>query len=94
MTDKKLIHHISNLAQLEFKGEELDKFAEQFEKIVRFVEKIDELPTENIEAMISPLDSPVILHEDEPGKTLEQNEALQNAPQKSSGQFAVPKVID
>lgn len=94
MADKSLVLHICNLARLEFVGEELERFGEQFEKIVRFIERIDELQTDDFEPMISPLDEPVVLREDVPGETLGQGDALRNAPRKVDGQFVVPRVID
>lgn len=91
--DEKLIRHIANLAKLRFEDEELEKFRVQFEQIINFVEKVNELPTDGLEPMVSPLEEPVKLRDDEPGKTLDHKDAVRNGPDVREGLFSVPRVI-
>ncbi len=89
--DIELVKHIAKLAKLNFEGEELEKFTLQFNQIIEFVEKVNQLPTDKIEPMTSPLQEKVILREDVTGKTLDN--ATENGPDVRDGLFAVPKVI-
>ncbi len=87
------IKHIAELARLEFSEEELKKFAEQFNKIIEFVNKVSELPVDGLEPMITPLGENLVLRPDEPGETLPSEDALRNAPDNKEGLFGVPRVI-
>ena len=87
------IEHVARLARLRFSPEEITGFAAQFNQIVSYVEKLDEVDTEGVEPMASVLEVADVLREDEPGPMLSPSEALRNAPKKTEGFFAVPKVI-
>jgi len=92
--DKNQIRHIGELARLEFGDEELEQFAEQFGRIIEFVEKVSELDVEGLEPMISPLDEAAVqLRPDTPGETLSPEDALKNAPDNKEGLFGVPRII-
>src|SRR5437870_4554333 len=87
------IEHVARLARLRFSPDEITGFAAQFNQIVSYVEKLNEVDTEGIEPMASVLAIADVLREDEPGPLLPQSEALRNAPKKTEGFFTVPKVI-
>jgi aspartyl-tRNA(Asn)/glutamyl-tRNA(Gln) amidotransferase subunit C len=87
------IEHIARLARLRFEAGELQEFAEQFNQIVAYVEKLDRADTEGVEPMTGILQESRIVRDDEPGPTLSPAEALRNAPKKRDGFFSVPKVI-
>lgn len=87
------ITHIARLAKLRFSEEELGDFSAQFNRIVAYVEKLNEVDTEGVEPMARLQGEAVPLRADEPGLMLEPAEALKNAPKKTEGFFTVPKVI-
>jgi len=87
------IQHIARLARLRFTQDELEGFTEQFNQILAYVEKLNEVDTSGVEPMESLFDSTVPLREDVPGEMLPPAEALRNAPAKTEGFFSVPKVI-
>jgi aspartyl-tRNA(Asn)/glutamyl-tRNA(Gln) amidotransferase subunit C len=87
------VEHIARLARLRFSSEELAGFTEQFNQIVSYVEKLNQVETTGIEPMASVLQSSGSLRDDEPGPMLSAAEALRNAPKKTEGFFSVPKVI-
>lgn len=87
------IAYIARLAKLRFTDEELNAFAGQFNRIVAYVEKLNEVDTEGVEPMARLMAEAVPLRSDEPGPMLDPAEALRNAPKKTEGFFSVPKVI-
>ena len=82
------------MARLEFKGEQKTAIQGDMEKIITFMEKLSEVPTENVEPLIFMTDEYNRLREDIPQVTLTQDEALKNGPKKDSDYFRIPKVLD
>lgn len=85
---------VAELARLEFGDEELDKFTEQMGDILTYIEKLNELDTENVEPTSHVLDIPTPLREDVVEDWLKPGEALENAPEEDDGFFVVPRVIE
>ncbi len=85
---------VAELARLEFGEEELEKFTEQLGKILTYIEKLNELDTENVEPTSHVLDIATPLREDVVEDWLEPAEAVENAPEEEDGFFVVPKVIE
>ena len=50
------VEHIAELARLKFSGEELENFTHQLNEILKYVEKLDELDTENVEPLSHPIE--------------------------------------
>ncbi len=90
--DKSLIQRLENLAMIEI--EDKDKMAKDLAEIVEFVELLNELDTEGIEATFSPLNNPTPLRDDEPKRSDVIKEILANAPKSKDGYFIVPKIIE
>tara|TARA_B100001750_G_C15435659_1_gene560744 strand:+ start:706 stop:996 length:291 start_codon:yes stop_codon:yes gene_type:complete len=91
--DKKLINKIANLAKLEFDGESLKQIQKDMTKMLSYVEKVQELNTENIKPLINPMEESLKLRKDDIEKGLTKEEVLQNAPSKNSDYLKVPKFI-
>ncbi|MBD3376242.1 Asp-tRNA(Asn)/Glu-tRNA(Gln) amidotransferase subunit GatC [candidate division KSB1 bacterium] len=87
------VKNIARLAKLQFSPQEEDHFTEQFNQILSYVEKLDELDTESVDPTTHVLDLNNVLREDKVVQWLTQDQALANAPLKKSGFFSVPKVI-
>jgi len=87
------VRHIARLANLEFAGEELEVFARQLNSILLYIEKLDELETQNVQPTSHVTEMRQAFREDLVAPSLEVSEALANAPESKDGHFAVPKVI-
>lgn len=92
--DIKTVDEVAHLARLEFNDEAKAEILNDMNRMLAFVDKLNELDTENIEPLIYMTDEKNVLREDEPEQTITQKEALKNAPKKDSDYFKVPKVID
>jgi aspartyl-tRNA(Asn)/glutamyl-tRNA(Gln) amidotransferase subunit C len=92
--DIKTVDEIAHLARLEFNDEAKGEILNDMNRMLAFVDKLNELNTDSVEPLIYMTNETNILREDEPVKTVTQAEALKNAPKKDSDYFKVPKVID
>ncbi|MCI0454714.1 MAG: Asp-tRNA(Asn)/Glu-tRNA(Gln) amidotransferase subunit GatC [Candidatus Dadabacteria bacterium] len=88
------VKHVAELARLEFKEDDLDRFARQLENILEYMEKLNELNTSSVEPTTHVLQMSTPLREDVVNPWLSSEEALENAPEKEEGFFTVPKVIE
>jgi aspartyl-tRNA(Asn)/glutamyl-tRNA(Gln) amidotransferase subunit C len=87
------VEYVAGLAKLEFSEAEKRKFAKELDKIIKYIDQLKEVDTENIPptSHIIPMEN--VLREDKVEPSLSQDEALANAPDKKDGYFKVPKVI-
>jgi aspartyl-tRNA(Asn)/glutamyl-tRNA(Gln) amidotransferase subunit C len=92
--DIKTVDEIAQLARLEFNDEAKQGIITDMNRMLDFVEKLNELNTDQIEPLIYMTQEKNVLREDVPQVTLTQKEALKNAPQKDTDYFKAPKVID
>lgn len=88
------VDHIAHLARLEFEGDKRDAIREDMERIINFMEKLQEVDTENVEPLIFMSHEVNRLREDELKPMVSQEDALKNAPKKDSDYFRIPKVLD
>ncbi|MCK5087603.1 MAG: Asp-tRNA(Asn)/Glu-tRNA(Gln) amidotransferase subunit GatC [Melioribacteraceae bacterium] len=90
---KKDVEHIAKLARLEFNDEEINDYTQQLNKILEYVDKLNELDTENVEPLSHPVEGSNVFREDELKPSVSRDDALVNAPDKTDEFFKVPKVI-
>lgn len=88
------VNHIAHLARLEFEGGQKDAIRQDLENIISFMDKLQEVDTENVEPLVFMSQEINNLRDDEPKVTVTQEEALKNAPKKDSDYFRIPKVLD
>ncbi len=93
MISKDEIKHIAFLSRLEFGTEELEKFTDQFNQILKFFEQLQEIDTSSIEPLTHPLPLTNVFREDVVGESLEIEDVLKNAPQPINREFGVPKIV-
>lgn len=85
---------VAELARLEVTEEETGIFTEQLGNILEYIEKLNELDTDNVEPTSHVLDISTPLREDKVVKWLSIEEVLQNAPESEDDFFVVPQVIE
>lgn len=91
---EEVVDHIAHLARLEFEGEDKKTILRDMENIITFMDRLNELNTEDVEPLIFMSDEVNRLRDDVAEVTITQKEALKNAPQKDSDYFRIPKVLD
>ena len=92
--DIKTVEEVAHLARLEFTEEGKVDILNDMNRMLAFVDKLNEMDTDGIEPLIYMTDEKNVMRDDIPKETLTQKEALKNAPKKDSDYFKVPKVID
>lgn len=92
--NEQLIGHLSHLARLQFDEQAGQEMVRDLNRILGFVEKLEEVNTEGVEPLIYMTDETNILRDDAVVQTITQDEALKNAPRKDSDYFRVPRFID
>ncbi len=91
---KEDVKKVAELARLEFNEAQTEKFTEQLENILEYIEKLNELDTDDVEPTSHVLDISTPLREDKVQKLLTIDEVLQNAPESEDDFFVVPQVIE
>jgi len=90
---KKDVEKIAGLARLKFTDEELENFTPQMNEILSYMDKLNELATENVKPLSHPVEQTNVFREDELKPSISTEDALKNAPAKDDHHFKVPKVI-
>lgn len=91
--DKKTIGKIAHLARLEFEESSLESFSTDFNKMLSWINKLNEVDTDNVQPLIHMSAELNVLREDVEKVTISHEEALVNAPKKDSDYFRVPKFL-
>jgi aspartyl-tRNA(Asn)/glutamyl-tRNA(Gln) amidotransferase subunit C len=91
---KKDVEYVAELARLEFKEEEKDNFVNDLNKILNYMEKLDELNTDDVDIVVNPYYIENKYREDNVEKSMELKEVIDNAPESLEEYVIVPKVID
>jgi len=87
------VEHVAALARLSFTDEEKQKLTAQLNEILRYMEQLNQLDTENVEPLSHVIELKNVFREDVLRPSLPREEALKNAPAKTEEFFKVPKVI-
>ncbi len=91
------VRRIAELAKLHFTDAELAQFADQFQHILDYIEKLKKVEIEGVEptshVSVTADAEKQTWREDAPRPSLEVQEALKNAPEQRKDHFLVPKVL-
>ncbi len=91
--DKATVEKLAHLARLEFSENEKEEMLSDLNKMMAFVEKINELDLDGVEPLIYLTDEENVMRVDEVKEQVSKDEALKNAPDKDTDYFRVPKVL-
>jgi aspartyl-tRNA(Asn)/glutamyl-tRNA(Gln) amidotransferase subunit C len=84
---------VALLGRLRLSEQELATMTEQMQRIVGYVEQLNELNTDNVQPMAHPLDIHNVFADDLPGEHLSREAALANAPKRDDECYRVPAVL-
>jgi aspartyl-tRNA(Asn)/glutamyl-tRNA(Gln) amidotransferase subunit C len=87
------VEKVSLLARLRLSVSELETMTPQLDKIVHFVEQLNELDTDNVMPMAHALDLHNVFADDEVRPSLDRAAALSNAPKHDDECYRVPAVL-
>ncbi len=88
------IKTVASLSRLRIRDDEKDDVLFQLNKILTYVENLQELDTTNVEPTTYALPIQNVFREDKVKPSLDRELALSNAPLKEDGYFKVPRVLE
>ena len=91
--DETLVDQLAHLARLSFEDEARTEIKNDLNKMLAFVDKLNELNTDGIEPLIYMVDETNVMRKDVVKSEISHEEGLKNAPKRDSDYFRVPKVI-
>ena len=92
--DLKTIKHISKLSRISVGEKKAEKLAGDSNSIFDFIEKLNELKTDNVEPLTSVAETTLKLRSDEVKSKNLRDQVIKNSPKENEDYFVVPKVIE
>ena len=90
----KTIKHISKLSRISVDDAKADKLVGDLNSIFDFIEKLNELNTDNIEPLTSVAETTLKLRTDEVKSENIRDQILKNSPEENEDFFVVPRVVE
>tara|TARA_B100000767_G_scaffold112159_1_gene107142 strand:+ start:480 stop:767 length:288 start_codon:yes stop_codon:yes gene_type:complete len=90
----KTIKHISKLSRISVDDTKADKLAGDLNSIFDFIEKLNELNTDNVEPLTSVAETTLKLRTDKVESKNIRDQILKNSPDENEDFFVVPRVVE
>ncbi|OZM56860.1 Asp-tRNA(Asn)/Glu-tRNA(Gln) amidotransferase GatCAB subunit C [Lottiidibacillus patelloidae] len=90
---KEEVRHVAHLARLQMDEKEIEKYEKHLADILTYVDRLNELNTENVKPTTHVLDLQNVLRSDQEEQSFTQETALENAPAHKEGKIVVPSVM-
>lgn len=94
MIKKEDIKHMADLGKFKLSDEELDDYREKLSEIVDYLNILNELDTENVEATYEVNEHIQRLREDIPEEGLNRDQVLQNSIENQYGYFKILRIVE
>ena len=92
--DNETVKRVAFLSRLRVENEKVEAAKEEFNKILAWIEELNEVNTDMVEPLIAVNDMALRMREDEVTVGHCKDEILKNAPAAEYDYFAVPKVVE
>ena len=92
--DLKTIKHISKLSRISVDEKKAEKLAGDLNSIFNFIEKLNELNTDNVEPLTSIAETTLKFRADEVKNQNIREQIIKNSPEDNEDFFVVPKVVE
>ena len=90
---KKEVEHIAWLVHIKLSEREKEVFTDQFNEILDYFKKIDEVDTKGVQPTYQILDLVNVFREDQVERSISTEKALRNAPKKEKTFFRAPRIV-
>ena len=91
---RETIEYAAILAKLELSEEEKEQAGSDMERMLDYIDKLNELVTEGVDPMSHVLAAVNVFREDEAEDGGGREQTLANAPQVKDGMFRVPRTVE
>lgn len=92
--DKAAVKKVASLARVAVTDEDLERYTPQLAGIMKWVDMLNEVNTDNVKPLASVVDIALDLRPDAVTDGDKQADILANAPESLEGFFVVPKVVE
>ena len=92
--DNSTVKKVAKLARLKVDANEEQNLKNELNNILEWVDKLQKVNTENVDAMLSVSNEPMPMRKDMVTSKIDNKQILSNAPEKKAGFFVVPKVVE
>ncbi len=92
--DIKQIEQVANLSRIKLTDNEKNIFREQLTGILGYIEKLNELDTDDVQPMAYATSIKNVFREDQKKSSFPRQEILELSPSSANGFFKVPKVLE
>lgn len=92
--DKDTVKHISKLARISLNDKKVDSLSRDLSSIIKFIEKLNKLDTDDVEPLTSIIDASLKSRKDEIRDGKIRDQILKNSPENNDEFFVVPKVVE
>ena len=92
--DLKTIKHISKLSRISVDEKSAQKLADDLNSIFEFIEKLNELKTDDVKPLTSIAETTLKFRSDEIKSKNIREQIIKNSPEDNEDYFVVPKVIE
>ncbi len=92
--DNATVTKIASLARIRVEEDEKAKYAAQIGGIMQWIEQLNAVNTDGVEPLASVMDIALVTRPDVINDGGKQADILANAPEATSGFFAVPKIVE
>lgn len=94
MIDKSTVEHVAELARLELSDEEKEEYTQQLGNILDYVNKLDEVDTDNVQPTAHALPLKNVFRDDKVEKSLDREKVVENAPDSMRNYIRTPKIME
>ena len=92
--DLKTVKHISKLSRISIDDKKAKKLSDDLNSIFKFIEKLNQLDTKEVEPLTSIAETNLKLRKDEIKSKNLREDILKNSPEDNKDFFVVPKVVE
>jgi aspartyl-tRNA(Asn)/glutamyl-tRNA(Gln) amidotransferase subunit C len=88
------VEHVAHLARLALSPDEQQRFTEQLNAILAYMDQLNEVPTDDVEPTSHVLDLVNVFRDDTARQLISVEDALHNAPESTHQYFVVPRIVE
>ncbi len=88
------VDKVASLSRLSFSDDERRRLVDDLNRILEYMDQLNELDTENVEPTAHVLLMSNVFREDAEKPSMPKEKLLANAPSQEKGYFKVPQVIE
>ena len=88
------VEYVLELSRLELSGEDKEKFTSQLDNILKYMNQLNKVSTENIEPTSHVIPMKNVFRDDEAKQFEDINKILDNAPLNEDNYYSVPRILE